>query len=173
MTHCLREYVLVMLYIGEGTQEEHNHLASCERCAQQYQHLVHDWQRIEHLLRTPPPQPMKIRSAVPFPQRWVPITAMMVVATVLVVLASTHWSQIPLLEATATISPVDAVRFVETTVVPALFANDALPADVLPTPVSDETYVQAALDGEWPCEQEVSPSSLSCGVHSFPLFIGG
>ena len=172
MKRCLREYPLVMLYLGEGTQEERTHLASCEGCSRRYQHLAQDWQRIEHSLRAGPPQRMWVRPSLPLTQRWLPVAAALA-ATVLLVLASARGWQ-PASPVIAKTTPQEeVVSFVETTVVPALFADETLPDIVPPAPISDETYVQAAIDGEWPCEQDVSTSELSCDPHTFPLLIGG
>jgi len=172
MKRCLREYTLVILYLGEGTQEERIHLASCEGCSQRYQHLAQDWQRIEHSLRAGPPQHMRVRPVPSLTQRWVPVAAALA-AIVLLVLASVRgWHPAsPVVEKTT--PQEEVVNFVETTVGPALFADETIPSVLPPTPVSSETYVQAALDGEWPCEQNESNSSLSCGVHAFPLLVGG
>ncbi len=172
MKRCLREYTLVILYIGEGTQEERTHLASCEGCSQRYQHLAQDWQRLERSLRACPPQRVWVRPSLPLTQRGLPIAAALA-AMLLVVFASIRWWQ-PAAPVVATTTPQEEVMsFVETTVVPALFADETFPRVFPPTPVSNETYVQAALDGEWPCEQDTSTSTFSCGVHVFPLLIGG
>src|SRR5690349_23186636 len=187
MNRCLREYTLVMLYIGEGTQEERAHLASCTDCSRRYQHLGRDWQHIKQLLHSAPPPRLMDRSSSSFTHRWLPVAAT-VAATVLLGFASARWWPSALPIVTKTIPQEEVVSFVETTVVPALFANDTLPSDdtlvvpelfaddtlpsdetnpsidplTLVSDDSDEAYVQDTLDEEWPCEQDASTSVLGC-----------
>jgi hypothetical protein len=67
----------------------------------------------------------------------------------------------------------EVIEFFESTVVPTLSADASLPVAVLPTPVSDVTYAQAALDSEWPCEEETVSLASTCEIHMFPLLLGG
>ncbi len=172
MSHCLSEYTLVMSYIGADTEEERTHLAGCSDCSRRYQQLTYDWQRIDRILHVVPP-PRTVARSLPLPTyRWVPAAAA-IAATIVLAMVGPRWWQ-PEAPVVAEVTYSDEVEnVIEATVVPALFANEPLSSVDLPTPVSDETYVQSALDGEWPCEQDDSTSSLNCGIHTFPLLIGG
>jgi hypothetical protein len=67
----------------------------------------------------------------------------------------------------------EVLRFLENEVSPALFATvDAHEVEV-PAPVSNLTYVEAALEGEWPCEQQGLFLDTTCDVHPFPLLVRG
>lgn len=173
MTRCLREYTLVMLHIGEGTQEEQTHLADCDHCSQRYQDLRRDWQRIGTAFHGAPPPRKERQPSFSLVQRWGPIAAAMA-TVVFFFAASTRWWQ-PTAPVVVTTTPQEEVASLvedEDTVVPALFADESLTDVVLPTPVSDETYVQAALDGEWPCEQDEANSIYACEVPTFSLLLG-
>jgi|SRR5581483_7585638 len=172
MSHCLSEYTLVMLYIGEDTEEERTHLVDCGDCSRRYQRLVYDWQRIERILHAGPPPHPAARSLPSPTYRWVPVATAIATIIILAVAGSRWWQPEAPVVANVTSSD-EMAQLVETTVVPALFADETLSSVGLPTPVSDETYVRAALGGEWPCEQDESTSSLNCGIHTFPLLIGG
>lgn len=60
--------------------------------------------------------------------------------------------------------------FLENEVSPALFATVDTHMVEVPTPVSNFTYLEAALEGEWPCEQQEPFLDPTCDVHPFPLF---
>ena len=173
MSHCLNEYELVMLYTGEGTGQEIGHLSICQECSRRYQDLIRDWQRIEQIFHhVPPPPSTMVRLGFVTSRNWLPRVAALATALV-VVLAGTFWwrpvSSVPI------DSPAreEVIEFFESTVVPTLSADPLFSIAAPPTPVSDVTYVQAALDSEWPCEEDTLSFTSTCEIHTFPLLIGG
>jgi hypothetical protein len=67
----------------------------------------------------------------------------------------------------------EVLRFLENEVSPALFATVDVHEGEVPTPVSNLTYVEAAVAGEWPCEQQGLFLDTTCDVYPFPLFVRG
>lgn len=66
----------------------------------------------------------------------------------------------------------EGVSFLEDQVSPALFAMADVRLAETPAPVSNLTYLQAALDEDWPCEQQEPFPTTPCDIHPFPLLLG-
>jgi len=170
MNTCLRNRALLLLSVGEGTSKQRAHLATCTTCTTRYQKFVHDVAAIEQTLLTTSP-PLTV------PQRflllrlpWRPLAAAFVATLALV------WGGVWLWQPSHTGRQTrneEVLRFLENEVSPALFATVDARAGELPTPVSNLTYVEAALAGEWPCEQQGMFLDTTCDVYPFPLLMRG
>jgi hypothetical protein len=56
---------------------------------------------------------------------------------------------------------------------PVLFAMVDVRADPMPIEVSNSVYLQAALEGGWPCEWQEPFLTPACEIHPFPFLLGG
>jgi hypothetical protein len=63
------------------------------------------------------------------------------------------------------------LRFFQKEVSPALFATVDLHLKEVPTAVSTFTYLEAAVEGGWPCEQHAPFLALTCDVPPFPFLL--
>lgn len=173
MTRCLRDYTLFMLYKGDGTEQQWTHLSTCLLCTVRYQQLVRDMEKIGEILEGNPP----LRSAAPqsslFRQYWVPVVA--ACATMLLLMwGSVHWgpSSRTTLTAKTQPQPENVSEFLQDSVAPALFSLTDINSEVAtPVRVSSSAYVQAALEGGWPCERQEPFLTPGCEIHPFPLLI--
>lgn len=173
MSRCLSEYTLVMVHTGEGTEREVDHLSICQECARRYQDLVRDWQRIEQIFhQVSPPQPTMSRLGFVTARNWLPRVAALATALVFVFTGTFWWRPVSSVPRDSP-SREEVIEFFERTVVPTLSADMLFSISVPPTPVSDVTYIQAALDGEWPCEEDTLSFSSTCEIHIFSPLLGG
>lgn len=172
MNICLRDRTLLLLAAGEGTGEQHAHLKTCPPCAARYQGFVRDLEAIEQVLQKTAPSPA-VFSLPPFLRaRWIPAAAVLT-ATVLLIWGGV-WLQQPSQLLTANEAAREEVlRFLEDEVSPALFATVDTHVVPVPNPVSNFTYLEAALEGEWPCEQQEPFLNPTCEGHPFPLLVKG
>ena len=169
MNTCLRNRALLLLSAGEGTSEQQAHLATCTVCAARYRQFVGELESIERILRTPPPP------AAPFFRRltlrgpWLPAVALAVTVALV-------WGGVWLRQLSRPIvaeeTSHDVVSFLADQVSPALFATADVRLAEVPTPVANLTYLQAALDEGWPCEQQEPFPTTRCDMHPFPLLLG-
>ena len=95
MSGCLRDRALLLLYYGGGISSQRTHLAECEACAARYRQLGRDLEAISQVLREKPPPKTVIHRFRPFTVRWLPTTAALALALVLVWLGVRMWSQSP------------------------------------------------------------------------------
>lgn len=197
MTRCLHDYTLLMLYKGDGTDQQWSHLSTCLLCTVRYQHLVRDLEKIEEILEVAPPLRTVVSHQRSSYQRWFPAVVALA-ATLVLTWGSVHWWQPSqtVVVAKAQPQPDKVSEFLQESVAPALFSPDALANDnggdegdddgdddgddssdvesnvmKIPLPVSSSTYVQAALEGGWPCEQQGPFANINCEIHPFPFFI--
>src|SRR5262245_20620044 len=71
MSRCLTEYVLLMLYTGEGTERDFAHLSVCQGCSRRYQDLARDWRRMKQIFHYASlPRPTMVRLGLVTPWRW-------------------------------------------------------------------------------------------------------
>lgn len=172
MNTCLRNRALLLLSAGEGTSKQQAHLATCASCATRYRRFVRDLEAIEQMLREPSPLPTVSRRFLPLRLRWRPMTAAF--SAMLVLVWGGLWlrqSARPLVSREARTE--DISRFLADEVSPALFATvDVRTAPIL-APVSNSVYLQAALEGGWPCEWQEPFLTPVCEIHPFPLLLGG
>lgn len=171
MSRCLRDQTFLLLYEGEGTGVHRAHLEACAACAARYQRLVHDLEVIGQVLReAPPPQAVPHRSH-PLRIRWVPVTAAL--ALTLALVWGGVWMRGPSPPGLPAGARNEAILLFLEEVSAALFSTVDASAAVMPTPVSNFAYLQAALEGEWPCEWQEAFFNPGCDDHPFPLFFGG
>jgi hypothetical protein len=172
MNTCLRNRALVLLSVGEGTREQQAHLATCASCATRYRRFVHDLEAIEHLLRVTSPPPAVFRRFLLRRLPWRPMVAAFAAAFVLI--GGGWWlrqSFQPPVSGEAYTE--DVSHFLESELSPALFATVDVHTTSIPSAVSNSVYLQAALDGGWPCEWQEPFLTPTCEIYPFPLLLGG
>jgi len=170
MSRCIPDRVLLLGYDGEATEAHRAHLQTCAACAARYRQLVHDFEVIEQALQQAPPPQVNLSRSHAVQLRWPPVTA----ALAVVLLWAGMWMWRPASQTSAALaSSAEILRFVEKDLTPALFPMAKTRVATLLVPVSDLTYVQAALDGEWPCEQREPFLNAGCEIHPFPFLMGG
>jgi hypothetical protein len=108
-----------------------------------------------------------------FPWRWVSVVAAGAVIFALVwngfLTRNPRSSQLPAFPA---MRQEEVVKVLENEVYDALFSNDDLAAVEFSTRVSTLAYVQAALDGGWPCERRRTSERAVCDQRPFFLRAG-
>lgn len=172
MSRCLADRTLLLICDGESTEAYQAHLQTCTACATRYQQLIHDLKVIGQVLQeAPPSQASRSRSHV-LRLRWMPMAAAVAVVLALVWGGMRVWWLSPP-PFSLTASHEDVLQFMEEEVASALFSTTEARVAAMPAPVSDMTYLQAALEGEWPCERQEPFLSSGCDVHPFPLLMEG
>jgi len=168
MNRCLREEALWFVFEGGGERKEREHVERCERCSTRLRQLQSEVQTLSQVLREVPPAPVKVFTPHRFFWPWVPLMAAGVAALMFV------WNglllQNPRKPQATTLSAAqqeEIVKILENEVYDALFTNDGLVAIEFSSRVSTLAYVQAALDGGWPCE----PRRAVCDQSPFFLRI--
>jgi hypothetical protein len=171
MSRCLRDDTLLWVYTGEGTHAQHAHLATCAGCARRYQRLTRSLREVEEVLQEePPPFTSSLRFGAVW-VRWTSLVAASAAAFLLFWGSTWLWHPSPL-RSPVTSPHEEALQFLEQEVSPALFATVDTVVEV-PAPVSDLTYIQAALAAEWPCERREPFRIPRCEIYPFPFFTGG
>jgi hypothetical protein len=172
MDTCLRDRALLLLAAGEGTHEQRAHVEICITCAIRYRRFVRDLEAIEQVLQETVPSPVVSSRLFSFRARWVPVAAALAAALALV--WGSIWQQQPSQPiATRKAFSEDVSRFLANEISPVLFATNDLRIATLPEPVSNSAYLQAALEGGWPCERQEPFFYATCDFYPFPLFIEG
>jgi hypothetical protein len=159
----------MLLAAGEGLPQHRAHAESCMSCAERYQRFVHTLTVIEQTLReTSPPANLPHLPTVSRWQ-WLPLTAAL--AAVILLIWSGLWLRSPHPQSALIASPnqEEVEQFWENVLSPALFAEPDTRIFVAQSPPSNTMYLQAALDGGWPCEWQESAALPSCAVHPFPF----
>ena len=171
MRRCLSENILLRLVAGGGSAIQRTHLKECPSCTKRYEHLTQHLAAVEHILQEPPPATRYGTVSSPrFVYRYkIPLA---VAATVLLVLG---WGWLSLqkqerVTVTRTLN-TEVLSVFEREIVPALFATTSVSESLPPVPVSDTTYVEAALSGGWPCEVSAVSRTPACEIYPFPLLI--
>ncbi len=172
MNACLRERTLLLLSAGEGTNEQRTHVATCAACATRYRRFVHELEGIEQTLHETSPPPAVSPRFLPIRSNWRPVAV--VFAAILMLVWGGLWlrhpSSLPVSMAART---EDLSQLLENELAPALFAMVDVRVAPIPTQVSNSVYLQAALDGSWPCEWQEPFLTPVCEIHPFPLLLGG
>ncbi len=172
MNTCLRDRALLLLAAGEGTSEQHTHLETCATCATRYQRFVQDLEVIERALQETSPSPVVSSRRFSLWVRWIPIAAAL--AATLVLVWGGVWLRQPSQPiATRNASSEDVSRFLANEISPVLFATNDLRIATIPEPVSNSAYLQAALEGGWPCERQEPFFYATCDFYPFLLLIEG
>lgn len=167
MKRCLSKRALLLCAAGEGTSEQLLHVAACSSCQEQYLRFVRDLETIESVLReTPPPQTTRATDVLHSSLR------LSLAAAALVILLWGGWRlQQPSDSALVSnaVKQEDIVQFLQNEVSPAVFLTAARRELVVPAPVSDEQYIEAALNDGWPCEWRGAATSPTCEFYPFSL----
>jgi len=172
MSRCLRDEALWLVFEGAGNQRDQAHVEQCEQCSARLRQLRNEVQLLSQVLREAPPVPTKVDVQHAFPWRWVSVVATGATALLLVWSGFlTRDSRSPQSPASDAARQEEIVKVLENEVYDALFTNGELPAVELASRVSTLAYVQAALDGRWPCERRRAPSRTVCDQQ--PFFLGG
>jgi hypothetical protein len=169
MTRCVRDRTLWLLSEGEASPEARAHVASCVACTERLRHLQRDLHRLRAVLTVPPPQIALARSS----PRGVPwLTAAVALAALLITIWVGPWWQ----PAAPPTPPMEASQesiwpFIER-VSEALFAAIEVGAVETADLPYDLTDLQAALAGEWPCEEQGTSWLLECDEDVLPFIFG-
>ena len=172
MSRCLRDQALWLVFEGEGSEKDRAHVEGCHSCATRLRRLQKEVETLSQVLREAPPDSTTTATARSFSWRWVPVVA--TGAAALVFIWTGLYRETPdLPQATTANAPrqEEIVTILENEVYDALFTNDDLPAIEGSSQVSTLAYVQAALDGRWPCEHRHAPRRTVCDQH--PFFVKG
>jgi hypothetical protein len=172
MNACLRKRTLLLLSAGEGTNEQRTHVATCAACATRYRRFVHELEGIEQTLREPPPPLVASRRRLPGRLSWRPVAVAF--AAILMLVWGGLWLRQPsLLPVSMAARTEDLSLLLENELSPVLFAMVDVRADPMPIEVSNSVYLQAALEGGWPCEWQEPSLTPACEIHPFPFLLGG
>jgi hypothetical protein len=170
MSTCLKDSTLLLLLADGGTREQHAHLETCDVCTARYQRINHDLQTIERVLWKTSPAPV-VSSRLSIPAvRWVPVAAVLTVIVSL--LWSSDWLRQPSRQNVSTKIVTEEVGALLTKEVsPALFATADARVIPVPAPVSNEVYLEAALEGGWPCARQETSSYAECDFYPLPILL--
>ena len=168
MIRCLSEKQLWELYEAGGSASERAHLDSCDACQWHYQHLARDLELIGQVLQEPAPQTVPLVPRRTPSMKWVPAVAALAASGLIVWGAVLVWE--PLKMAWTGWSSYDEetvkiAQMMEHELMPVLFSTTEAGFGSLPEQATDLDYLQAALDGNWPCER----SGQACGTDPFSL----
>ena len=170
MSRCLREEALWAVLEGGGSRVDREHVEHCEKCSARLRQLNSDVQLLSRVLRETPPIQAKIVAFRGFPWRWASAAAVSVAVLAFV------WNGLFMRELRPPQPPAPIVMHQEETVEiladevsSALFMNDDLATVEFSTRVSTLAYVQAALDGDWPCERHPAQRRVVCDQRPFFL----
>jgi hypothetical protein len=149
MSRCLGERTLWRLSEGEGSDAERAHATSCLICAGQLRRLEQDLRHLRSALAGPPPPRQALVHTRPVHRRW---SAAAAALAAIVVLAwfGVWWQRFPPPASLDTgeesvWSVLEGMRI-------ALFPSLESGFTAIPDQLSDLDDLQAALTGEWPCE---------------------
>jgi hypothetical protein len=172
MSQCLQDETLWLLSEGGGNEETRAHVANCAQCAARLQQLTSDLQVLSHVLQEAPPQVAVKRPRRAWAWRWISLATACAATLALV------WSLDPLREpvpqrtsAASTMQNEEMANVLEQEVYSALFTDDGLEVTEFPSSLSTLTYVQAALDGNWPCERSQLLQRATCDQRPFFLAV--
>ena len=170
MNHCLQEEALWLLSEGSGSEKTRTHVANCAQCTERLQQLTSDVQVLSHVLQEAPPQVVVTRSQRALAWGWISLAAACVATFALVWSLAPPREPIPRrMNAAPVMQNEEMVNVLEKEVYSALFTNDDLDVAEFPSRMSTLTYVQAALDGGWPCERGPLPQRAACDQRPFFL----
>ncbi|HXG20059.1 MAG TPA: hypothetical protein VNN62_13420 [Methylomirabilota bacterium] len=169
MSRCLSEHALLKLLAGDEATHRRAHLTHCLHCTARYQQLVRTLRAIEHTLATTVPPAPHIEDRPRMSVLWIP--AVVVLTAALLVGWVSWWRPPSFISSTppSAVQTEQIYQFLTTEVDPAVFAAADVGSPVLPTPASPASYLQAALDGGWPCEYREPFASSPCEPPSFAL----
>jgi hypothetical protein len=175
MSRCLREETLWLLSEGEGTSAERTHLEGCADCARRYEQLTQDLKKLGRVIQkgsflSPTARPRRVRSF-----RWGYATAAIV--ALLVVIWGGVWLREPaqFLWSALSAETLDGedLQFLQEEVFPAMFSTTGIGLGTLPGHATDGAYLEAAVNGGWPCAQQESSDLSGCDTDMFSFLLDG
>ena len=171
MKTCLTKRALLLCVGGDGTDEQLDHIASCEYCRGRYLRFVRDLETIECVLG----EGLPLSSAtpadfgMPWRNRWLPLAAAFAATVVLV------WG-IGRLQQPAAPDLVssgeeeeDVAPLLQDDESPLLLAMADRREFVVPASVADARYLEAALNDGWPCEWQDEFFPPTCEFYPISL----
>jgi hypothetical protein len=170
MSRCLGDRTLWLVSEGEASREDRAHVASCVVCAARLHRLEEDLSQLRAVLSAPPPPRATLVRLRPLRGRWV-ASAAALAAMVVLAWYGVRWQRpsLPL--------PIEARQesfwpFLEG-VSEALFTT--VDAGVISTPeqLPDLDDLQAALAGDWLCDEQIVLGDMVCDDDAFALLLGG
>ena len=173
MSRCLRERALWRLSAGEGSREARAHVASCVACTARLRRLERDLIQLRSVLSGPPP-PAALARPRPPRGRWM-ASAATLAAMVVLAWFGVWWQQPspPLQMETHLETRQESIwPFIEG-VSAALFPTVEIGFTATPNRLSELDDLQAALAGEWPCEEPAAFADMNCDDDTFALLVGG
>lgn len=154
MSRCLRDEELWLCHEGGGRDAQRAHVAECAKCSARLRQLGEDLRVLSQVLREAPPDPAPARSRSLLSWRWIPVAAACAATFFFL------WPELPTKEPSSYRTTTSSVArekaiidILEHDVYTALFTDEDLGVVDAPARVSTLAYVQAALDGGWPCER--------------------
>jgi hypothetical protein len=169
MKRCLLKRALLLCAAGEGTNEQLLHIAACNSCQGRYLRFVRDLATIEQVLRETAPPQATAATNVFRPNPWFSVAA---AVAMLVILVWGVWRFRQPSESGLVSNPARQeaiVQFLQDEVSPALFLMTERREFVVPAPVADARYLEAALNDGWPCEWQAAVSAPACEFYPLSL----
>jgi hypothetical protein len=170
MSRCLGDRRLWLLSEGEGSRADRAHVASCVACGARLRRLEEDLCHLTSVLRAPPPQVAPTRPR-PIRLQWMTAAAMLA-AMFMVVWVGLWWQQPSPPVLPMEVSQESIGAFIDA-VSAALFATVDPGVMGAPDPLPDLDDLQAALAGDWPCDEQAVFGDVTCDDETFALFLGG
>ena len=150
MTTCVSDEALVAIATGESTGAARAHLRTCRHCAERASALNDDLRLVRHALLEGP-LPTVVR---PARWAWLPVTGALATAAVVALV----WAASPMMRA----HPPSDAAFASLASDVSLAVFDA-PERAVAAHASDSAYLQAALNGGWPCGED-GLYGVDCGA---------
>jgi hypothetical protein len=151
MTGCLRDRTLLSLYYGGGTSAQHTHLTECEACAARYRQVGRDLAAISQVLREKPRPKTVSHRFRPFSVRWLPTTAVLALALVLVWVSVRIWNPSPRHPLKGTHNE-ETWSFVDEFQSNLFLLNEAIAGELWTEGADSYNLAAALLEAERPCE---------------------
>jgi hypothetical protein len=170
MSRCLRDRTLWLLSEGEASREDRAHVASCAVCAARLRRLEQDLSRLRSVLMGPTPPQVAPTRRRPIRGQWL-TTAATLAAMLMVVWVGLWWRQ-PLPPTLPTETRQESIWLFIEGVSTALFPAVEVELTAIPDRLSGLADLQAALAGEWPCDEPAAVDNPSCDDDTFALLLG-
>ncbi|MFQ5683883.1 MAG: hypothetical protein ACE5HC_11500 [Candidatus Binatia bacterium] len=148
MNRCLKDRALLLLYEGEGTNEQRAHLEACEVCSGRYRRLESDLRTIGQVLRQEPfPEALRYHPK-PVTLKWLSTAAALGVVIALVWGGERMWfTSLPFPHATHN---EEISQFLEEDFTAIFFPDSAIAEEAWPQG-TDLRELSVALGEDWPC----------------------
>jgi hypothetical protein len=170
MSRCLGDRTLWLMSEGEGSRADRVHVASCVACSARLRRLEADLGQLTSVLRAPPPRVAPTWPR-PFRLRW--MTAAATLAAMLIVVWVGLWWQQPAPPTLPMEASQESIWSFMDGVSAALFATVDPGVMSSPDALPDLDDLQAALAGDWPCDEPLALGDVGCDDQTFALLLGG